>query len=79
MITPSRVDDSVAARQAANQDGGLSSEDQSVAPEAVVARIVAEHRSGARYSAIARALNDDLVPTTYGGRACTRARFVTSC
>jgi DNA invertase Pin-like site-specific DNA recombinase len=39
----------------------------SVLPPSVVARIVAEHRGGASWSAIARGLNADGVATAQGG------------
>jgi hypothetical protein len=42
---------------------------QSVVAEEVLDRIVAEHRAGSTYSAIARALSSDEVATSYGGRA----------
>jgi DNA invertase Pin-like site-specific DNA recombinase len=42
---------------------------QSVVPDAVMHRVLARRDDGASYSAIARELNDDEVPTTYGGRA----------
>jgi len=39
-------------------------------PAAVVERIVASKEAGATWSAIARVLNDDGVPTAQGGRCC---------
>ena len=41
---------------------------QSLVEEEVLGRILQEHTAGASYSAIARGLNEDRVPTTYRGR-----------
>ena len=61
-----------AAALAEKRAEGVTLGRPSVLPEAVVGRIVAARGAREGWSAIARALNADAVPTAHRGAQCTR-------